>query len=63
MGIAAVRALVIGAALERDLLDDVQLRAAMIPGSDLGAILGKERSQLLSAPVEVIAFSDEEGIR
>ena len=40
-----------------------EVRAAVRESADLGQWLGTKAHSLLPSPVEIIAFSDEEGVR
>ena len=40
-----------------------EVRAAVRESADLGLWLGAKAHKLFSTPMEIIAFSDEEGVR
>lgn len=41
----------------------VEVRAAVRESADLGQWLGNKVHRLFSTPIEIVAFSDEEGVR
>lgn len=62
-GIAAVKTLLLRAAISRGYLSSAQIAEAG-PNVDIRSLLTRShRMSLLTRPVEVIAFSDEEGVR
>ncbi|KAK9813551.1 hypothetical protein WJX73_006575 [Symbiochloris irregularis] len=62
VGIAAVKALLVQAAAGKGLLSAEEL-ADIRAGRSLRQVLGNEVRHLLREPVEVVAWSDEEGLR
>lgn len=62
-GITAVKALLLDVALRQGVITPGQLEAAQTADIDVRDLLGQKRFSLLSSPVEVVAFSDEEGVR
>ncbi|KAK9829855.1 hypothetical protein WJX72_008267 [[Myrmecia] bisecta] len=63
VGIAAIKAAVLQAAAEQDHITKEQLAVALEDGADLHNVIGDKLHGLLENPVELIAFSDEEGLR
>ena len=51
------------AALKQGVLTPQQLEAVQTADIDARDLLGQKRFSLLNSPVEVVAFSDEEGVR
>jgi len=51
------------AAIENRIMTPEEVRAAVRESADLGQWLGNKVHKLFSTPMEVIAFSDEEGVR
>jgi len=51
------------AALDARIMRPEEVRAAVRESADLGQWLGNKVHKLFSTPVEIVAFSDEEGVR
>lgn len=51
------------AALDAQIMRPEEVRAAVRESADLGQWLGNKVHKLFSTPVEIVAFSDEEGVR
>ena len=51
------------AALDARIMRPEEVRAAVRESADLGQWLGNKVHKLFSSPLEIVAFSDEEGVR
>ena len=51
------------AALDARIMRPEEVRAAVRESADLGQWLGNKAHKLFTMPLEIVAFSDEEGVR
>lgn len=51
------------AALDARIMRPEEVRAAVRESADLGQWLGNKVHKLFATPIEIVAFSDEEGVR
>ncbi|EIE22792.1 amidase [Coccomyxa subellipsoidea C-169] len=63
VAIASVKATILQAALATRIMTPEEVRAAVRESADLGQWLGAKAHNLFATPMEIIAFSDEEGVR
>ncbi|BDA45622.1 probable allantoate deiminase [Coccomyxa sp. Obi] len=63
VAIASVKATILQAAEAMRIMTPEEVRAAVRESADLGLWLGAKAHKLFSMPMEIIAFSDEEGVR
>ncbi|CAK0782730.1 hypothetical protein CVIRNUC_005925 [Coccomyxa viridis] len=63
VAIASVKASLLQAALDARIMRPEEVRAAVRESADLGQWLGNKAHKLFTMPLEIVAFSDEEGVR